>query len=114
MLSVVPEQFDGRDERAAVGGSSSLIDEIVRDGARQMLAVALQAEVVAYVEAHADQLDPVGHRLVVRNGYPRPPGRDHRGRRGAGPPAEDQRQAGRSGHRGAPAVLLGDPAGLVA
>jgi putative transposase len=69
MLSVVPEQFDGRDERAAVGGSSSLIDEIVRDGARQMLAVALQAEVVAYVEAHADQLDPVGHRLVVRNGY---------------------------------------------
>jgi hypothetical protein len=35
---------------AAVGGS--LLDELVRDGARQMLAAALQAEVAAYVEAH--------------------------------------------------------------
>ena len=35
---------------AAAGGS--LLDEIVRDGARQMLAAALQAEVAAYVEAH--------------------------------------------------------------
>jgi len=52
---------------AAVGGS--LLDELVRDGARQMLAAALQAEVAAYVEAHADQLDEDGHRLVVRNGY---------------------------------------------
>jgi hypothetical protein len=31
-------------------GSSSLLDEVVRDGARQMLAAALQAEVAAYVE----------------------------------------------------------------
>jgi hypothetical protein len=46
-----------------------LLDEIVRDGARQMLAAALQAEVAAYVEAFADQLDDNGHRLVVRNGY---------------------------------------------
>jgi putative transposase len=52
---------------AAVGGS--LLDEIVRDGARAMLAAALQAEVAAYVDAHADQVDEAGHRLVVRNGY---------------------------------------------
>jgi putative transposase len=52
---------------AAVGGS--LLDELVRDGARQMLAAALQAEVAAYVEAFADQVDGAGHRLVVRNGY---------------------------------------------
>ena len=32
----------------------SLLDEIVRDGARQMLAAALQAEVAAYVEALTD------------------------------------------------------------
>ena len=51
----------------AVGGS--LLDELVRDGARQMLAAALQAEVAAYVEAAADQVDENGHRLVVRNGY---------------------------------------------
>ena len=46
-----------------------MLDEIVRDGARQMLAAALQAEVAAYVAAHADQVDEQGHRLVVRNGY---------------------------------------------
>ena len=34
-----------------------------------MLAAALQAEVAAYVAAHADQLDADGHRLVVRNGH---------------------------------------------
>ncbi|WP_256445357.1 transposase [Mycolicibacterium sp. TY66] len=50
----------------------SLLDEIVRDGARQMLAAALQAEVAAYVAAFADQLDENGHRLVVRNGYHQP------------------------------------------
>jgi Transposase, Mutator family len=41
----------------------------VRAGARQMLAAALQAEVAAYVDAFADQLDENGRRLVVRNGY---------------------------------------------
>ena len=46
----------------------SLLDEIVRDGARQMLAAALQAEVAAYIEQFADQVDENGHRLVVRNG----------------------------------------------
>jgi transposase-like protein len=34
-----------------------------------MLAAALQAEVAAYIEAHADQLDEHGRRLVVRNGF---------------------------------------------
>ena len=34
-----------------------------------MLAAALQAEVAAYVDAYAGQLDADGRRLVVRNGY---------------------------------------------
>jgi transposase-like protein len=34
-----------------------------------MLAAALQAEVVAYIEQFADELDADGRRLVVRNGY---------------------------------------------
>ncbi len=34
-----------------------------------MLAVALQAEVAAYLEAHLGEVDADGHRLVVRNGY---------------------------------------------
>ena len=49
--------------------SVSLLDELVRDGARQMLAAALQAEVAAYIEQFADVRDEDGHRLVVRNGY---------------------------------------------
>ncbi len=44
-------------------------NEIVRDDARAVLAAALQAEVATYVEAHADQVDEAGHRLVVRNGH---------------------------------------------
>jgi transposase-like protein len=54
-----------------VGGSSSLIDEIVRDGARRMLAAALRAEVDAYVAEFAAEVDGDGRRLVVRNGYHR-------------------------------------------
>ncbi len=47
---------------------SSLIDQIIREGARRMLAAALQAEVDAYIEQFADLRDDDGHRLVVRNG----------------------------------------------
>ena len=64
MLKVVP---DPDDANPTDGGS--LLDEIVRDGARQMLAAALQAEVATYVAAHAGEVDEQGHRLVVRNGY---------------------------------------------
>jgi len=45
-----------------------LLDEIVRDGARRMLAAALQAEVTAYIDAHIDEVDERGRRLVVRYG----------------------------------------------
>jgi transposase-like protein len=53
-------------------GSPSLIDEIVREGARRMLAEALQAEVDAYIAAFAAERDESGRRLVVRNGYHQP------------------------------------------
>jgi transposase-like protein len=46
-----------------------LIDEIVREGARRMLAEALQAEVDAYIGQFAAERDEHGRRLVVRNGY---------------------------------------------
>jgi transposase-like protein len=67
MLKVVHE----KSEPIATGAtaSSSLLDEIVRDGARQMLAAALQAEVAAYIAAHGGEVDEHGRRLVVRNGY---------------------------------------------
>ena len=64
MLTVVPDPA-GRDSSAP----ASLIDEIVREGARRMLAEALQAEVDAYIAAFAAERDDNGRRLVVRNGY---------------------------------------------
>jgi putative transposase len=67
MLKVVHDAEASNENGALSGGS--LLDEIVRDGARAMLATALQAEVAAYVDAHRDQVDEAGHRLVVRNGY---------------------------------------------
>lgn len=50
-------------------GSLSPMDEIVRRGAQQMLQVAIEAEVNAFVLSHADRVDDQGRRLVVRNGY---------------------------------------------
>src|SRR5262245_62507925 len=47
------------------------LDAIVREGARRMLAAALEAEVDAYLAEHADQRDEYGRRLVVRNGHAR-------------------------------------------
>jgi putative transposase len=45
------------------------LDELFREGARRMLAAALETEVEAYLAAHAELVDERGHRLVVRNGH---------------------------------------------
>jgi putative transposase len=66
VLTVVNDTLEANDNDGGAG--RSLLDEVVRDGARQMLAAALQAEVTAYVEQFADHRDDNGHRLVVRNG----------------------------------------------
>ncbi|MFD0504206.1 IS256 family transposase [Streptomyces chiangmaiensis] len=65
MLTVVNE--DG-----TTPSGSSLLDEIVREGARRMLAAALEAEVNAYIAELADERDDKGRRMVVRNGYHQP------------------------------------------
>lgn len=73
MLTVVPGADDGGDDsRDAASSGTSLIDEIVRGGARRMLAAALQAEVEDYIAVFADQRDEAGRRLVVRNGSHQP------------------------------------------
>ena len=61
MLKVVVD--DAECENSTAG-----LDEIVREGARRMLAAALEAEVDGYLAALADQRDEAGRRLVVRNG----------------------------------------------
>jgi putative transposase len=63
VLSVV-----GAEGRSELVGD---LDELVREGARRMLAVALEEEVAAYTAAHAGEVDEHGHRLVRRNGHAR-------------------------------------------
>jgi putative transposase len=53
--------------RMGAGGWSALV-EICRQGAQQMLQVAIEAEVADYIERHRREVDEHGHRLVVRNG----------------------------------------------
>jgi putative transposase len=64
MLSVVADE---------VAGAELLVDldELAREGARRMLAAALEAEVDDYLAVHAAERDERGRRLVVRNGHAR-------------------------------------------
>lgn len=49
-----------------------MLDEIGREGARTMLAAALEAEVDAYLAELSSERDEHGHALVTRNGHARP------------------------------------------
>jgi putative transposase len=64
MLRVVQDEA----ERAELAG---VLDEIVRDGARRMLAAALESEVGTYVAGAKEERDDKGHALVTRNGKAR-------------------------------------------
>lgn len=60
--------------RLAVGEENEIrvtLDDLAREGARRMIATALEAEVVDYVEGFAEERDEDGKRLVVRNGRAR-------------------------------------------
>ena len=74
MLGVVSEEPNDGDDHttAAAAAPTSLIDQIVRDGARRMLAEALQAEVEGYIAEFVAERDENGRRLVVRNGCHQP------------------------------------------
>jgi putative transposase len=64
MLSVVADE-------AACAELHADLDELAREGARRMLAAALEAEVDDYLVAHAGERDEGGRRLVVGNGHAR-------------------------------------------
>lgn len=59
---------DTGNDTALAMGSRDVLTEILRTGARRMLIEAIEDEVAAYLERHADTRDEQGHRLVVRNG----------------------------------------------
>ena len=65
MLTVVADDDSNAD--LALG-----LDEICREGARRMLAAALEAEADMYVQSLAGEVGDDGRRLVVRNGHARP------------------------------------------
>jgi putative transposase len=65
MLRIAPDE-------AARTEFALTLDEICRRGAERMLAVALEAEVDAYLERHRDDRDGGGRALVTRNGSARP------------------------------------------
>ena len=64
MLSVIADE-------AAQAELHTDLDGLAREGARRMLAAALEAEVDAYLAAFAAERDERGRRLVVRNGHAR-------------------------------------------
>jgi putative transposase len=64
MLSVVADEQARAELRVG-------LDELAREGARRMLAAALEAEVDDYLAEHAAERDEHGRRLVVRNGHAR-------------------------------------------
>src|SRR5215210_2815673 len=47
------------------------LDEIAREGARRMLARALEAEVQAYIDSASGERDERSHALVAKNGHAR-------------------------------------------
>jgi transposase-like protein len=49
--------------------SRSVLDSLVREGARRMLQAALEAEVSSFLEEHTSLRDERGNRRVIRNGH---------------------------------------------
>jgi hypothetical protein len=74
MLTVVHDTDSSNEGDAG----RSLLDEIVRDGARQMLAAALQAEVAAYVEGSSSGRVRCTYKRAVTGETPRSPSRKTR------------------------------------
>ena len=70
MLKVITTQAEAPAGEAPTIGAT--LDDLARDGARRMIAAALQLEVAEYVAGFREARDAGGHALVVRNGTARP------------------------------------------
>jgi putative transposase len=49
--------------------AGDVLTDLLRQGAQQLLAQAIEAEVVDWIDRHQDCRDAAGHRQVVRNGH---------------------------------------------
>jgi transposase-like protein len=52
-----------------LSSSQDVLTDLLRDGARRLLAQAIEAEVAAWIDDHAHLKDDQGRRQVVRNGH---------------------------------------------
>lgn len=50
-------------------GQNDLLVEVLRDGARKMLAAAIESEVASFIDQHGGLKTTEGKAAVVRNGY---------------------------------------------
>ncbi len=57
----------GKENQAA--GKNSLLEEIIREGARKVLQAAIEHEVGAYIDMFKELKDEKGRRVVVRHGF---------------------------------------------
>ena len=65
------EEFttNGNDSEVLKSETESVLDQVLREGARKMLIHALELEVEDYINAHKHERDQNNQRKVVRNGY---------------------------------------------
>ena len=63
------EKTQDRSASSELQEPSSVLEELARKGARQLLAQAMEAEVAEFVEKYSGTTDAEGRRLVVRNGH---------------------------------------------
>lgn len=57
------------ESRAEGVAARSVLDEIVREGARRLLQAALEAEISEHLARFGNVVDTAGRKVVVRNGY---------------------------------------------
>jgi len=55
--------------RAPEGFSPDPLTDLLRQGARDLIAQAVEAELLTFLAAHADQTDAAGRRRLVRHGH---------------------------------------------
>ena len=55
--------------RAPEGFSPDPLTDLLRQGARDLIAQAVEAELATFLSAHANQTDATGRRRLVRHGH---------------------------------------------
>ena len=55
--------------RAPTGFSADPLTDLLRQGARDLIAQAVEAELNEFLAAHSDQTDAAGRRRLVRHGH---------------------------------------------